>query len=735
MQRILLCLLFIQFTSLLPARVIETVISELDEAYGTANLNEFPNNWRFLWNPTGVPIGDSENYEPLRPRSDDWFEDSINATGTDGASNNILSIDDTNFSRPPQYDEIGTVISGRTAEHSTDGLDHYIIFSYTVQDGEEGPLAIRGFLRANTRIQVRVYLDDELVSTRGGDIYLGNVSAGQTIYLAILNASSTDDRNSRRIFFNTTIVRYDFQGDVVQLEPAEPIRITNHLPGQPVSYSLPFLHGMCHPEATSISIRNITSDKPMTEWPVMNGHYKGMVQLQLGNNLVALNDGFTERVFPMTYEERSDRANYRAVYYLASDSTGEFQSPFGEPNDIASAQKRLGVAMLMIQSACAEIQANAGFSRTTFGMDLQPDGMPIVDVVVSENPFIQSVTTEASHNALDNIVFYNRIRRQIIPISNNEVGFMAVPSFSRYDPSTRTVVNHTALGIGSLALYGSAQMYTWAESIEEVSSHLQDETVIDRSVSFDDSGGRGTFWGNYSTALGVMMHELGHVMGLPDTSGDSTERPLPDSRGNYRGIMSRGFDDFHLFVLVRNPQVPDVPYVGTDTRTSFLLPSNLRLLRDDRQDIFTGIAPVSFSDWRNHFDGATRSQLRANNDLDGDGLNNLMEFALGRDPVNPRERPVFFDLSADENRFEFKVTQRVNLNGQPSSGVRGINRRVGGITTSFEVSSDLINWTRVDAADLSILEVNRIGANTEEVTYRINNNRDTPARYVRLRAE
>ena len=67
---------------------------------------------------------------------------------------------------------------------------------------------------------------------------------------------------------------------------------------------------------------------------------------------------------------------------------------------------------------------------------------------------------------------------------------------------------------------------------------MSDQTPVDRKLLFDDSGGRGTWGGVYSTTLGSLLHEIGHLFDLDHTD---------------RGIMGRGFDDVMCWVLMREP--------------------------------------------------------------------------------------------------------------------------------------------------------------------------------------
>uniref|UniRef100_A0A0X3NGN1 Uncharacterized protein n=1 Tax=Schistocephalus solidus TaxID=70667 RepID=A0A0X3NGN1_SCHSO len=72
----------------------------------------------------------------------------------------------------------------------------------------------------------------------------------------------------------------------------------------------------------------------------------------------------------------------------------------------------------------------------------------------------------------------------------------------------------------------------------------------------DDSAHRWTFWANYATSLGTMLHELGHCFDLDHTP---------------EGIMRRGGDDANLVLAFPPPGIP------TAQRPQLLIPPAGRL--------------------------------------------------------------------------------------------------------------------------------------------------------------
>jgi hypothetical protein len=118
---------------------------------------------------------------------------------------------------------------------------------------------------------------------------------------------------------------------------------------------------------------------------------------------------------------------------------------------------------------------------------------------------------------------------------------LAIPAYTRFDPETKRVRGHTALGGGSLALFGGGSLFSWPSGLKDVFRAFGDARPVDGTRVHDDSAGRGTFWGLASTTMGAALHELGHTFGLPHSSDEFD-------------IMSRGFDRFNrAFTFVEPP--------------------------------------------------------------------------------------------------------------------------------------------------------------------------------------
>ncbi|CAB4040097.1 Hypothetical predicted protein, partial [Paramuricea clavata] len=155
-------------------------------------------------------------------------------------------------------------------------------------------------------------------------------------------------------------------------------------------------------------------------------------------------------------------------------------------------------------------------------------------------------------------------------------------SCSHYDPPDeinpkdipRYVKAHTALGGGQLGLFGTAGLHTWAGEVGELVNCFTDSKEIDKKKLFDDSAGRGTYWANYSTTLGAALHELGHCFDLMH---------MPE------GIMARGFDDMHKFVLMTSSLRHCLP-PAESTDVSNAVPRAMGMFADHRAHWFRSSA-------------------------------------------------------------------------------------------------------------------------------------------------
>ena len=126
-------------------------------------------------------------------------------------------------------------------------------------------------------------------------------------------------------------------------------------------------------------------------------------------------------------------------------------------------------------------------------------------------------------------------------------------------------------------------------------------------------------------------------------------------------------------------------------------PTNSRNVQVVGWSLFERAQPGTFGDWRlQHFTAAqlTNSAVSdANADPDGDGVPNLLEFAVGGNPLTPDPTNATVQgLRSTTGQFVFQFKERNPL---------------GDVTRQFQSSGDLLNWT--NAAPILVNPLQNLG--------------------------
>lgn len=708
-------------------------IGNLDLDYANAgSLGTLPENWSFYWNPTGVAIGDVANYELLTSSQNDWRNTTADASGTNADPANIAGVFDS--SSASSYGGVTYINSGLSAASSSDGRDHYTILAYTVQAGDEGYITLNVDLNSSTHSTFRLLVGSEqkdlrqyrISGRKRPTLFAGYMNAGETVYLAVLSTNDGATYANRRFSGNVSVVSYN-----TPLEPNHQLGVTNHAPGTSIGYPLALIRGTCDPSATEVSIRNATSGDAAISWPALGGYYKGLVLLREGvASNVVINDGIREIELPMKFEDPGNTKRVNPMYFLASDSTGDFIAPPGEPNNTESAKKRIGILALLCQTFTAQSLADAGYEPETFSLNLDPTtGLPIVQVYTSverdeDNPVGAGNGQRAGYLRLDDArsligAIQGELMRQLgrgSTILTGDIQDLVIYGFTKYDGVTRTLRGHSAVAQGSVSTYSSINLHTWAETLEELPARFIDTTEVDLDVVPDDSSFRATYWGNYASAIGVCEHELGHRFVGPNSpiAPEFNQIAAPHQTDT---IMGRGGDDVHRFFTVAAGSGIH-PSIGRDSGRAVWHPYTLEnyvLVTP----LLKPLPSLDFDTWRGNFSSVLASELPFDGDYDKDGLKNLLEFGSGRNPLKPDNDDLMKLDGLEGNVVTIRYEELTPLIGETSSGERGVNFTVNGVTMGLSYSNDLTNWIPVQSSDLEMVgDPVRITDKTEQVTLR-----------------
>ncbi|KAK0179217.1 hypothetical protein PV327_008030 [Microctonus hyperodae] len=323
-------------------------------------------------------------------------------------------------------------------------------------------------------------------------------------------------------------------------ENNESIVIENFVNNEIVTYSLVLIRGRAPILCSCINIRG--NKNIVTQWPIIAGEFRILVDLICGENILELDAGGVKKQLTLLHEPRITRLRVTPIYVICDGHDGYFQGPIhGEDKSPESAATRIGLGARLLQSLTAEKLCEAGYGRKTFQLERDLDG--------PECLVMHSMLHVDKARAMNQRELWEFIGRELMtgPLASRDRKYLAFLSCTRYRgaPNPRTheatlasTQGHAALGGGGLALFGSACLHTWPTCLNQVLPKFLDTTMIDTDQLMDDSNYRGTHGGCLATTLGSVLHELGHTFDLGHTRD---------------GIMGRGFNYIdRVFVINSN---------------------------------------------------------------------------------------------------------------------------------------------------------------------------------------
>lgn len=331
----------------------------------------------------------------------------------------------------------------------------------------------------------------------------------------------------------TTIVFALFVSLTSALFADEAIQVVNFTNGTEIDYPVALLRGRLSDESsTEIVCTNLSSQKASRQihGDAWKGQFKVLAELVPGENELELTSGDHKTTLKLNYKKNSNPLVVRMIYMTDSTGNTDFQTPY--ENDPQNFKGKLDTALKLMQCFTAETMNDAGLGRKTFNLELDDNGDVIVHV------FKGKQTAEEYCSGSDQ-EWYSKVYQEVTPHFPWYNGKnLIIPAYTRFDPETKKVKCHTALGGGCQALFGSGCMYTWPDSLDGVVKAFTDSTPVDKDHFHDDTAFRSVYWAAASTTIGAALHELGHTFGLPHSN-----QP--------RDIMTRGIDHLNRFFVMR----------------------------------------------------------------------------------------------------------------------------------------------------------------------------------------
>ncbi|NIP25186.1 MAG: hypothetical protein GWN67_12705 [Phycisphaerae bacterium] len=314
------------------------------------------------------------------------------------------------------------------------------------------------------------------------------------------------------------------------------ISVTNYTNDTTIRYPVPLIRGaLADANATSVKVINTSSNRSTREMEGLahEGNFKVLTELVGGSNKLIIRAGRDELGLTLNYKPQTNPYVVR-VFYL-TDKTGntEYQTPI--ENDLQDYRGKLDTAMKLMQTFNAERMNDMGFGRVTFNLEFDADGRVKVHKLRTDDGADR-------YHRMDGLKLWSYSGRLISRrLGHPKAKDLVIPAFTRFDPNTGKAYAHTALGGGTLALFGGGNLFTWPSSLADAQKTFMDTRIIDTKKFFSDSVGRHTFWATASTTIGAALHELGHTFGMPHSR-------------NRHDIMTRGFDRFNrVFTLIEPP--------------------------------------------------------------------------------------------------------------------------------------------------------------------------------------
>ncbi|PVU90874.1 hypothetical protein BB559_004408 [Furculomyces boomerangus] len=338
------------------------------------------------------------------------------------------------------------------------------------------------------------------------------------------------------------------------------------------------VHGKVNNVSTGNGMIHVTHPYfPPMDYPVIEGHFKAIVELERGDNNLLFS--YTESDLPrierpllIKMQPNMDDPPLLLAIIIGSDSKGEFDMDpkYKKPNTdyLKLATSKFICSAYLWQAFTAEQMRRNGFGRRTFRFEEEytEDTMTNRDNYKRMNAKVHIVRTERSVAEIRHVersqqwspppgykFEFNESQYDIAgkaldkyggPFDQRNSHYVSALSIdSTWSPSLKIALGHAALGGGyanrRLGVFGSHLTFAWPSCLEEVFPCFNDTTKVDTNYLSNDGNSTNEYWRAANVGMGAFLHETGHLLTMPHTPS---------------GIMSRGFDNFNRTFCIMEPR-------------------------------------------------------------------------------------------------------------------------------------------------------------------------------------
>lgn len=307
--------------------------------------------------------------------------------------------------------------------------------------------------------------------------------------------------------------------------------VTNHENDSTVRYPVILLRGNLPLDRAELSVSVDDRNCPLVQ---KGKQFKSLVKLNKGENTIRLttSESGPSQTLRINYTPQTNPYYVRMIWMTDDSGATQFATP--TPDHDQDYAARLRTAATLMQTLTAERMHDIGLPRKTFRLERDAQGEVIVHT-------LRGTQSAEDYYAMPDQRWWRHTFRWLNDDHPDSFAKnIVLAAYTRKDPETGKMKAHTALGGGNLGLFGSASVFSWPRSLDEVIPTFQDDSRFDTRLVHNDSVGRNTIWGLASTTLGATLHEMGHTFGLPHCTD-----PI--------GMMTRGFDHFNRVFTLEAP--------------------------------------------------------------------------------------------------------------------------------------------------------------------------------------